>query len=89
MNKNIVWKLAFVFFLAALAVWQVWPPQEKLKQGLDLAGGTSLVYEIDTTGLNANERKGLAESMIPILLKRIDPTHMANLVMRPQGDTRI
>ena len=89
MNKNILWKLIFIILLAALAAWQVYPPKQKLKQGLDLAGGTSLVYEIDTTGLNADERKGLAESMIPILLKRIDPTHMANLVMRPQGDTRI
>ncbi len=89
MNKNLIWKLLFVIALALLALWVVYPPQEKLKLGLDLAGGTSLVYEIDTTGLSPEERKGLAESMIPILLKRIDPTHMANIVMRPQEDTRI
>ncbi len=89
MNKNLIWKLLLIAGLTILAVWVVYPPQEKLKLGLDLAGGTSLVYEIDTTGLTAEERKGLAESMIPILLKRIDPTHMANVVMRPQEDTRI
>jgi SecD/SecF fusion protein len=67
----------------------VYPPSEKLKQGIDLAGGTSLVYEIDSSDLAPAERRGLAERMIPILLKRIDPTHVANIVMRPQGDTRI
>jgi preprotein translocase subunit SecD len=89
MNRNLIWKLLLIVVLTVLAVWVVYPPQEKLKLGLDLAGGTSLVYEIDTTGLSAEERKGLADSMIPILLKRIDPTHMANVVMRPQEDTRI
>ncbi len=89
MNKNILWKLFFIFLLAAFAAWQVYPPKDKLKLGLDLAGGTSLIYEIDTTGLKPQERKGLAASLIPTLLKRIDPTHVANIVMRPQGDTRI
>lgn len=89
MNKNLIWKLLLIAVLLILAFWVVYPPQERLKLGLDLAGGTSLIYEIDTTGLSAEERKGLAESMIPILMKRIDPTNMANIVMRPQEDTRI
>ncbi|HOM60454.1 MAG TPA: protein translocase subunit SecD [Anaerohalosphaeraceae bacterium] len=89
MNKNLIWKMVLIIALTLLAAWVVYPPQERLKLGIDLAGGTSLIYEIDTTGLSPEERKGLAESMIPILLKRIDPTHMANIVMRPQEDNRI
>lgn len=89
MNKNLFWKMLLIVGVTILAVWVVYPPQERLKLGLDLAGGTSLIYEIDTTGLSPEERKGLAESMIPILMKRIDPAHMANVVMRPQEDTRI
>lgn len=89
MNRNLIWKLLLIAALTFLAFWVVYPPQERLKLGLDLAGGTSLIYEIDTTGLSPQERKGLAESMIPILMKRIDPSHMANIVMRPQEDTRI
>jgi preprotein translocase subunit SecD len=53
MNKNLIWKLLLIISLTILSVWVVYPPQEKLKLGLDLAGGTSLVYEIDTTGLSA------------------------------------
>lgn len=89
MDKNLIWKSVLIFVVVALAAWNLYPPQEKLKPGIDLAGGTSLIYEIDTTDLAPGEQRNLAQNMIPILLKRIDPTHVANVVMRPQGDTRI
>lgn len=89
MVKQQLWKIVIIIAAIVISAWYVYPPKEKLKQGLDLAGGTSLVYEIDVSGLSPQERKGLAQNMIPILLRRIDPTHVANIVMRPQGDTRI
>lgn len=89
MNKNQFWKLGFIILLVVAAVALVYPPQDKLKPGLDLGGGVSLIYDIDTEGLDASERKGLAQRMIPILRRRIDPTNVANIVMKPQGDTRI
>ena len=89
MVKDQIWKVVVILFAVVISALYLYPPQEKLKQGLDLAGGTSLVYEIDTSGLEPHEQKGLAQNMIPILLKRTDPTHVANIVMRPQGDTRI
>ena len=89
MNMNLIWKSVLIVAVVALMGLYLYPPQETLKPGIDLAGGTSLIYEIDVSGLENTERKGLAQNMIPILLKRIDPTHVANIVMRPQGDTRI
>ncbi len=98
MNKGRVWKIGLVVFLVVFAMFHLWPSLFRLefsvdginlKPGLDLAGGTSLIYDIDTTGLEGVESEDLAQRMIPILLKRIDPTNVANIVMRPQGDTRI
>ncbi len=89
MNKNQVWKIALILFLVVFAFFLVWPPQDKLKQGPDLAGGTSLIFDIDTSGLEPEEKRGLAQTMIPILMRRIDPMGVANVRMRPQGDTRI
>ncbi|MBC8378528.1 MAG: hypothetical protein H8E62_05070 [Planctomycetes bacterium] len=89
MDKNLIWKSMLIVVVVALMGWNLYPPQETLKPGIDLAGGTSLIYEIDITGLAPKERKDLAQNMTPILLKRIDPTHVANIIMRPQGDTRI
>jgi preprotein translocase subunit SecD len=62
--------------------------QANIKPGIDLAGGTSLIYEIDTTGIKPADQKELSERMINILRRRVDPANIQNLVWRPQGDTR-
>jgi SecD/SecF fusion protein len=90
MDKNVVrFGLLAVIVLVIFAAFNVYPPGDKLKQGLDLAGGTSLIYDIDTTGLTGGETDNLAQKLLPILLKRIDPGNVQNIIMRPQGDTRI
>jgi len=90
MDRNLVrFGLIAIFLLIVFAAFQLCPPQKTLKPGLDLAGGTSLVYEIDITGLENDEIDNLAQRLIPILKKRIDPGNIQNIVMRPLGDTRI
>ncbi|AQT68866.1 bifunctional preprotein translocase subunit SecD/SecF [Anaerohalosphaera lusitana] len=89
MGKNQTWKIILILALVVFALYQVYPPQDKLKPGLDLAGGTKLIYDFNTQGMSPDETEGLAESQIPILRKRIDPQNVANLVIRPLGDTRI
>lgn len=90
MDKNLVrFGFAAVLILVIFAVFELYPPSETLKPGLDLAGGTSLIYEIDTTGLEGAEIDNLAQRLSPILLRRIDPGNIQNIIIRPQGDTRI
>ena len=88
MNKNLTWKLVLIILAAALAAVKLYPPDKKLKPGIDLAGGTSLIYEIDAQGLEDEQRDGLAARMITVLRRRVDPTDIQNLIWRPQGDTR-
>ena len=77
-----------IVVLVALAIWTLYPPQETLKPGLDLAGGTSLIYEIDTFGLTEEEKEDLSQRMITVLRRRIDPINIQNLIWRPQGNDR-
>ena len=59
-----------------------------LKPGIDMVGGTSLVYEIKPPeGSNSNDN--LAERVMESLKKRVDPDGVRNLVWRPQGNTRL
>lgn len=89
MNKNPLWKIVLIVALVVGAAAIITPINKRLKPGLDLAGGTSLIYSIDTEGMESDEIKGLSQKMIPIILRRIDPTGVANIVIRPQGDTRL
>jgi len=88
MNKNLTWKIVLIIVLVVLAVWTLYPPSKTLKPGIDLAGGTSLIYEIDTHGLQETEKRDLAQRMITVLRRRIDPANIQNLIWRPQGSTR-
>jgi SecD/SecF fusion protein len=88
MVKNLVWKFALIIVLVVVAAWTLYPPTKTLKPGIDLAGGTSLIYEIDTHGLNEAETNRLAENMIFVLRRRIDPANIQNLIWRPLGNTR-
>jgi len=88
MGKNLNWKITLIVVLVVLAVLMLYPPTKTLKPGIDLAGGTSLVYEIDTKGLKEDEKTELSSRMITVLRRRIDPANIQNLVWRPQGSTR-
>ncbi len=71
------------------------------RRGIDLAGGTILVYEVNlerslrgktageaagvATGLSGDEIRKLAEN----LKRRIDPADLRNVIVRPVGTTRI
>src|SRR4051812_4881528 len=68
------------------------PFNEKLnlRPGIDIAGGTSLLYEIKPPPGGARNTGGnLAEQVAALLKKRVDPTGTRNLIWRPQGDTRL
>jgi SecD/SecF fusion protein len=59
-----------------------------LRPGIDMVGGTSLLYEIKPQqGTIAGE--DLASRMMAALKRRVDPEGTRNLVWRPQGATRL
>ncbi|UCE99692.1 MAG: protein translocase subunit SecD, partial [Planctomycetota bacterium] len=88
MDKNLAPKIIVIIVLVVVAAWTLYPPGKTLKPGIDLAGGTSLIYEIDTQGLREEEKRDLAQRMITVLRRRIDPANIQNLIWRPQGSTR-
>jgi SecD/SecF fusion protein len=58
-----------------------------LKPGIDMVGGTSLVYQIKKPP--GNTRTDLATQVVKVLKKRVDPRGLMNLVWRPEGSDRI
>ncbi|MEO7157711.1 MAG: protein translocase subunit SecD, partial [Vicinamibacterales bacterium] len=48
MSKNIRWKLLIILGVIALAVWSFYPPDKKVRLGLDLKGGVHLVLRVQT-----------------------------------------
>ena len=87
MNKELKWKFFLVGILVAVFLLSIY--KNGLKPGIDLAGGSSLLYEIDTTDMPESERRGICEDMIRVLRQRIDPSDQMGLVWRPHGVDKI
>ena len=59
-----------------------------LKPGIDIQGGTRLVYEIKAPAEGEIDPE-LSQKVADALKKRVDPDGVKNLVWRPQGPTRL
>ena len=88
-DPNRLMKWLLIIGLVVLALVILYPPSKKLKGGIDLVGGTSLLYEIDTTGLDRGQIGNLSTKVMEILKERVDPKGQLNLEWRPVGNTRL
>ena len=48
MDKKIIWRVVLIVAIAALCLWSLYPPGEKIHYGLDLSGGIHLVLQVQT-----------------------------------------
>jgi len=86
-EKAINQRLLLIAGVIALGVFFIWPPREKLRGGLDIAGGVSMIFEIQEEPGENNPY--LAEDMKRLLAKRVDPDGVYNLVWRVHGRNRL
>ncbi len=89
MKSKAIWNLIVIMGIVGLMVLSFYPPSEKVKLGLDLAGGTSLLYEVDMTNVEPHLREERLKSTISVLSNRVDPDGLFNLIWRIQGTNRI
>jgi protein-export membrane protein SecD/preprotein translocase SecF subunit len=85
-EKNLWSKVGLIVLLVGLSIWQLYPPGERLKPGIDLGGGYSVLLEIDDS---TDKSPDLAERVMSVLKQRIDPQGQRNLVWRPIGRNRL
>jgi SecD/SecF fusion protein len=91
MQQKYTGRVIIILAVIAVALWAIFPNgnfrHPDLKPGIDMVGGTSLLYEIKTSpGQNT---EGLSSKVMEALKKRVDPQGVRNLVWRPQGNTRL
>src|SRR5262245_10438981 len=92
--SRLYWKIVICLIpilLSAVVVTQAYLRYQAglggFKLGVDLVGGTILVYEIDPDRKMAADYK--SSDLAAALKKRIDPTDLYNVTIRAVGDTRV
>lgn len=88
-DSNRLYKWLLIVGMVAVSLMMLYPPGRKLKGGIDLVGGTSLLYDIDTSGLSSDEQRDLSSRVMRILKDRVDPKGQMNLEWRPVGHARL
>lgn len=102
MVPNIGRKVTLVLTLLGLSLLALLIPplagEFPIKLGLDLQGGTRLVYQVDTERLNSQQGSDdsvqrdlatLIDETIGIIRNRIDPTGVLSITLQRQGTDRI
>jgi SecD/SecF fusion protein len=89
MKNQFFWKIVICLVpcLAAGAAVADAVIHERFKLGVDLVGGTILVYEVDNPNNLPENYK--PEELAASLKRRIDPTDLYNVTIRPVGRTRV
>jgi len=87
MQKNPFTRLLIIVFVLLAFFWAMYPMHKKLKPGLDLVGGTQLLYHVDIP--EGQDAKTVIDQVIDVLRTRIDPDGVMNLIWRQQAGHRI
>jgi SecD/SecF fusion protein len=92
MPTNYTGRVITITVVLLAAIWAIFPSlnpkKPDLKPGIDMVGGTSLLYEIQPPE-GGQYTENLAEQVAASLKKRVDPDGVRNLIWRPQGNTRL
>ena len=63
MKQNVQWKLVTVVAVAALSALAIYPPEERIRLGLDLEGGVHMVLRVQTDDALRVESETAAEQL--------------------------
>lgn len=87
MDKNLSQRIFVILGAIVLGAIFLTPPSQQLKPGLDIAGGVSMIFEINDAGMENNPN--LAEEVKVLLQRRVDPKGVYNLTWRVHGRNRL
>lgn len=84
------WLILIIIGIVALAIWAIYPLEEKINLGLDLKGGMHLILEADLSKFPPEEDVGEAMDLaMEIVRNRIDQFGVREPTIARQGDRRI
>ncbi len=78
--------LIFILFVVAVVGISILPPEKKLKLDKDLAGGSTLVYQVD---IRATDPPDTINRVRDLIARRLDPNNVMGITLVVQGGNRI
>jgi SecD/SecF fusion protein len=79
--------LVLVLLLTIFSIWSNWPPDKKIRLGLDIKGGTSFLIRL--VGSDKEVTKAMLDQAVEVIRKRVDYFGSGEPVISPVGQDRI
>ncbi len=89
MNRPLFKRFLFLAVVIFIAIYHIWPPDEKITLGLDLRGGTSYTLQVNMAGVPDYQRRSALDKAIEIIRKRVDPNGVKEIIIQSVGADRI
>ncbi|MGQ9706857.1 MAG: protein translocase subunit SecD [bacterium] len=87
---------AFIYLMPTIGIYDKLPnwlsrylPDQKIRLGLDLKGGSYLVYEVDTSNLKPDEASDAINRALEIIRNRVDEFGVAEPSIQKEGEDKI
>src|SRR4051812_32832684 len=87
MNNNHLRRFLLIAITTLVGLWAMFPIKEKLKLGIDLSGGTILVYEVKPS--SGGRQAVNLDDLVGALKRRVNPDGVQDIPIRKVGSNRI
>lgn len=89
MNRPIYIKLGVIFAILIAGIILVYPPETKIKKGLDLQGGVHLILEVEKPAQEEKNLSDLTARALTVIRNRIDGLGITEPAIQQEGSNRI
>ena len=89
MDKNAIWKWIILIGLTAWSIVTVIPFDKKIKLGIDLAGGSRFVLQLDASELPPDVARDAKERALEVIRNRVDQLGVAEAAIYTEAGDRI
>ncbi len=86
MYKRTAWGMSLLVLLVALCIWALW--KVPIQLGIDLRGGTELIYELDLSRI-VQARSEVAETVKDTIARRLNAYGLKEISVAVQGQDRL
>ena len=89
MNRQYYYKFIFILAVIVFCVIQIYPPEKKIKRGLDLQGGIYVVLEVEQPPKGEKKLSDVTDRALEVIRNRIDALGVTEPVIQKEGINRI
>jgi len=88
-EKSIFYRVILILILLGVSIWSFYPPEKKVRRGLDLKGGMHLVLRVELEKVPEKERENVVDVALTVIRNRVDEFGVAEPLIYRQGKDQI